>query len=531
MTSALSSTPCVTLRPYQARALDALRAQVRAGIRSMLLVAPTGAGKTVMFAEIIRSFRERSRAPALVIAHRAELVNQAVAKLAAVGVKAGVLMGADPRADASRDVQVASIQTLYRRIERGLPPAGLVIYDEAHHAASRSARAVLERYPEALLIGCTATPWRGDRIGLGEVFKALVVAATPRQLIAEGALVPCEPYTYDAPDLHEVPVVAGDWQRDALEAACNTSVLVGSVVREYLAHASGRRAIVFPAGCEHSRALVAEFQAAGVAAAHIDWATPREERRAAIESFRSGALLALSSVGVLTEGFDAPAAEVCILARPTRSLPLFLQMAGRVLRPAPGKTRALLHDHGGNLFRFGFPEDDREYTLSEEPARTRDLMACTDCGFLASRWRPDGTCPQCGALQDLPEEEREAADRRRGKEQVEGRRIGRDEIQRVLDAAAKRGRELSRADAVKVARATKEEQIAEFLRLCAVRDRKGLKPAFPKYAFRDVFGRFPKFSDEELVGIAPAERPFLPLPPRRELERRDPTTIYAGVRG
>lgn len=518
------------LREYQMRALDGLRAELRAGVRRLLLVAPTGAGKTVMFAEIIRSFLEHSRQPAIVIAHRAELVDQAVAKLAAVGVPAGVVMGSDRRADASRDVQVASIQTLHRRLARGIPPAGLVIYDEAHHAASRSARAVLERYPDAILIGCTATPWRGDKAGLGEIFKSIIIAATPHELIAQGALVPCEPFAYDAPDLHEIPIVAGDWKRDELEAACNTSVLVGSVVREYVAHSPGRRAIVFPVGCEHSRSLVAEFQAAGVAAAHIDWATPRDERRAAIEAFKAGNILALSSVGVLTEGFDAPAAEVCILARPTKSLSLFLQMAGRVLRPAPGKTCAILHDHGGNLFRFGFPEDDRDYSLSDAPRSERDLMACTDCGYLTARWRPDGTCPKCGSLQAMPAEERAESDRRRGKEQVEGRRLSRDEIQRVLDAAKERGRDLTRAQAVKVARATREEKAREYLRLCKVLEESNgrIKKGFPRAAFRGVFGHWPKFRPEELVGLSPADSSFLPW---RGPERRDPETIHAAARG
>jgi DNA repair protein RadD len=521
-----------TLRPYQARALEALRDTLRGGVRRMLLVSPTGSGKTHLFSEILRSFRERSRQPAIVIVHRRELVTQSLEKLAAVGIGAGVIMGDDPRARAS-DVQVCSIQTLHRRLRKGIPPAGLVIYDEAHHAASRSSREVLAAYPDAILIGFTATPWRTDKQGLGDLFKALIVAATPGQLIEAGALVPCEPYAYDAPDLHEVPIVAGEFKRDELEAACNTEVLVGSVVREYVQHANGRRAIVFPVGCEHSRSLVAEFHSAGISAAHIDWATPATERAAAIEAFREGRLLILSSVGVLTEGFDAPAAEVCILARPTKSLSLFIQMAGRVLRPSPGKTRALLHDHGGNLFRFGFPEDDREYTLAETPPRTRDVMVCTDCGYAAERWKPDGTCPRCGSIQALPAEVREASDRRRGKEQVEGRRIGRDELTRILEAAKKRGRELTRAQAVKLARATPEEKAAEFLRLRKVREQKNLKPGFPNMEFRKLFGHWPQFSEEELSRVEPADRPFLPLPPRPapEPEKRDPSTIRPAVRG
>lgn len=522
--------PAPVLREYQMRAVAAVRAHVMAGTRSVLLVLATGGGKTVIFSDIIRSFRERSRKAALVIAHRDALVDQAVEKLAAVGVRAGAVMGSDKRADPSLDTQVATIQTLHRRIDR-LPPAGLIIYDEAHHAAARSSREVLAKYPDAILIGCTATPWRRDG-GLGEIFKTVVVGGTPRELIGQLALVPCDPFAYDAPDLHEVPVVAGDYKPSALEAACNTSVLVGSVVREYITHAPGRRAIVFPVRCDHSKSLVAEFQAAGVIAAHIDWSTPSEERRSMIEAFRSGSLLVLSSVGVLTEGFDAPGAEVCILARPTKSLALFIQMAGRVLRPAPGKARAIIHDHGGNLFRFGFPEDDREYTLSEAQRFERDLMVCTACGFATARFRSDGTCPKCGSLQIMPEEEREASDRRRGKEQVEGRRLSRDQIQEILDAAKARGRELTRAQAVKVARATRAEKAAEYLRLCAIQQQRGFLRGFVGNQYRQTFGHWPRFTDAELAGVAPAERPFLPLPPRHpDPLRRDPAAIRAAVLG
>ena len=516
-------TPPV-LRPYQCRAIEQLREHLRAKRRRLLLVAPCGAGKTLL-ATVVAAFRERSSGPALVIVHRAELVTQTLEKLAAVGLEAGVLMGADKRADPSQAVQVASIQTLHRRIARGLPPAGLVVYDEVHHCLARTSRAVLDGYPDATLLGLTATPFRADGQGLGDVFEGLVVAATTRELQALGALVPVDCYAYDAPDLHAIPIVAGDYSPGKLEAACNTSVLVGSVVREYMAHAAGRRAIVFPVGCEHSRALVAEFEAAGVRAAHIDWATPRGVRAEIIDDFRSGSTMALSSVGVLTEGFDAPAAEVCVLARPTRSLGLLLQMAGRVLRPAPGKTRALIHDHGGNLFRHGFPDDDREFTLEKTTSAPRALQACVDCGYLTARWPASGRCPKCGTIQDVPAEQRESVERRKGKQQVDGRRVGRDEIQRVIDAAKERGRDLTRAQAAKVASATRQDKAKEFLRLEQVMRAKNLKHGFPAQAFRSTFGHWPRFRPEELEAATAADRPFIPLPPRDEPRG----TIRAGV--
>lgn len=509
----------IALRPYQRAAIDRAREQIREGSRAVCLVAPCGAGKTVIAAEIVRAHRERvDDARVLLIVHRRELVDQAVAKLLDVGISAGVMMGDDRRAAPSLGVQVASIQTLHRRIDR-LPRATLVVYDECHHSCSDSARAVLAQYGSALLIGLTATPWRRDRQGLADIYQTSVVVATTRELIAAGSLVPVDPYLYDAPDLHEVDVVAGDYQQGQLDAACNTDVLVGDAVAEYVAHADCRQAIVFPVSCEHSRHLARAFGAAGYESRHIDWSTPAAERTAAIDAFRARTVRVLCSVGVLTEGFDAPSAEVAILCRPTRSLSLYLQMVGRVLRPAPGKTRALIHDHGGNAFRFGLPDDDRDYSLRATPEMRDDVQCCTDCGRAVTRWPADGLCPACGSLQQIPAERREVAEARKGKDVVAARaRIGREQIEQMRAELAERFRNVTAAEAARVLHATREEKAAEYLRLKSVAERKGFRPGFVAHQYRSVWGVWPHFRDDEVAGVAPALYPFLPLPPRGKTE-------------
>jgi DNA repair protein RadD len=503
----------VILRPYQTAAIEELRAKVRSGCRRVLLVAPTGSGKTVLFSEIIRSFRERSGGNAIIIVHRRELVDQTLEKLAAVGVLAGVVMASDRRAS-DDPVQVCSIQTLIRRKSK-LPKADLIIYDEAHHAAASSSREVLGLYPEAMVFGFTATPWRSDKLGLSDIFEDHVVATTPAELIAMGALSRYDAFAYDAPDLHEVGTVAGDYNQKDLGLACNTSVLVGACVSEYARHASGRPTIVFPVNVEHSKNLVAEFHGASFSAAHIDWSTPATERAATIEAFKRGSLQVLSSVGVLTEGFDAPSAEVCILARPTKSLSLYIQMAGRVLRPHPGKT-ALIHDHGGNLFRHGLPDDDRDYSPRATSQRVRELMSCTDCGYLAIRWTPDGKCPKCGSLQQMPAEERAASERRKGKEFIEGTRVDMATIKRLRAEFEERGRKISTEQALRIAQATREEKAAEYLRLVGVAQRKGFQKGFIGHQYRATFGVWPRFREDELQNVRPALYPFLPLLPRRD---------------
>lgn len=524
------------LRPYQLDALDRLRAHLTAGKRRIVLVCPTGGGKTIVAAAMVRSAVARGRS-VVFVAHRKELIDQAVDKLARFGVESGVIMAQDSRRDDYRPVQVCSIQTLARRLDR-LPPAQLLIYDEVHHATSNTSRKVLEAYPAAVVIGLTATPWRSDKLGLADLFEDSVLAATPAELMDGGALVRYDAFAYDAPDLHDVGMVAGDYNQRELGIACNTTILVGGVVREYLTHAGGRRAIVFPVSIAHSQALTAEFRAAGVVAAHIDCDTPKLERERILTGLASGQITVVASVGVLTEGFDCPTAEVCILARPTKSLGLYMQMIGRVLRPSPGKQRALIHDHSGNIMRHGFPDDARDYALTATPKRTRDLHTCPVCNTIFGAIRPDGTCPHCHALVqpptlcdkcDLPRvdpEDPRAANgicecpetrrEREEKRQIEGQRLDADQIRELRRKRKQHGiqRELTDAQLARAAAATREEKLAEYKRLIDVAARKGFKNGFAAHQYRAVFSVWPRFSDEQVTAAQAAVRPFIPLPRR-----------------
>lgn len=495
------------LRGYQSAVIEQLRDKIRAGRRRLVCVAPTGAGKTVIASFMIRN-AVANKWRCLFLAHRKELIDQTVAKLADLEIACGVLMASDSRRDDYHAVQVASVQTLARRLDR-LPPADLIVVDECHHATSASYQKIVAAYPKAVVIGLTATPWRTDKQGLADIYEDFALAATPRELMSSGALVEADYFAYDAPDLHDVGTVAGEFNQKDLAVACNTNVLVGSVVREYTAHAHGRPAIVFPVNIEHSRRLADEFSQAGYSAAHIDCNTDKVTRTAAMNNFRAGALTILSSVGVLTEGFDAPTAQVCILARPTKSLSLHLQMLGRVLRPAPGKSRALVHDHSGNLLRHGFVDDERDYALTATPSRVIAAHTCPAC-FSVFRALKKGVCPNCGTLVALPEERAESS--REDKLQVDGRRISMDEI-RAMRATCRpdlTDRQLARAAAASV-----EERYAEHKRLVAVAQAKGFKPGFVAHQYRQVFGVWPVIRDRALYdATAAADRPFFSLPKR-----------------
>ncbi len=324
-------------------------------------------------------------------AHRRELIKNTRSKLVAAGVPAesiGIMLGAETeRLDAP--VIVASIDT-WRAREHSRPPADLVFVDEAHRSCSDTYRMAIAHYRDAgaTVLGLTATPFRSDGRGLGDLYEALEVIATPSQLIAEGFL--CAPKVYSLPpdkrpDLTGIRTTGGDYQLDELSARMNTSVLVGGLVSQWQKHAGGRRTVVFAVGVDHSRNIVQSFVDAGIAAEHLDGETPHPERDAILARLASGETLVVSNCAVLTEGWDCPAVKCCTLARPTKNPGLFLQMAGRILRPWEG-VEAIILDHAGLCLTHGLPQDEREFAL--EPSRPKS----------ENRERPHKVCPSCDAV-------------------------------------------------------------------------------------------------------------------------------------
>lgn len=376
-----------TLRQYQSRSLEELRALAAQGKRRLLLVAPTGSGKTTIASALIHSAVERGSS-VLFLAHRRELIDQCVARLAEHGIRAGVILAGRPASDSQ--VQVASVQTLARR---PVPPSSIVVVDESHHARAESYQRPLAANPDAVVIGLTATPWRTDGRGLGELFSDVVVAARPRELIQAGYLVPVTGFSYDAPELKQVRTTGGDY--DADQAAEVMSYLGGNIVQRWLDHRPGRT-VLFACTVEHSQRLTAAFCAAGVRAEHLDGTTPLLERAGILARLAAGDTELVCNVGVLTEGWDLPALACVILARPTKSVGLYLQMAGRGLRPATGKECLRLHDHAGNALHHGLPDEDRDYSLASDTRRQACSIRTRTCPRCYAIFAPAPRCPACG---------------------------------------------------------------------------------------------------------------------------------------
>lgn len=387
----------VVLRPYQDRAVQALRSHIRAGRRRLLLVAPTGAGKTVIASYVMARAHERG-SRVLFLAHRRELIQQTWRKLVDAGSPTsamGVIMAKDRRSNPTAPIQVASVDTLRHR-ER--PPVDLLIIDEAHRSLARTYLDLASHYAEqgATVLGLTATPYRADGGGLGEVYDVLEVVATPRQLIDDGFIVEPRVFSGGRIDLSGVRIRRGDYVERDLAEAMNTTKLVGNIVDHWSRHAAGMRTVAFAVTVEHSRQIAERFVAAGVPAEHLDGETPMAERDAILARLQAGETLVVSNCGVLCEGWDQPAVKCAILARPTKSTGLYLQQAGRILRPWKDQ-RAIILDHAGNALMHGLPQDDRVFSL--DPAKknyeSEPLKVCQECGAVVSSGRR--ICPECGS--------------------------------------------------------------------------------------------------------------------------------------
>jgi superfamily II DNA or RNA helicase len=259
------------LRPYQIDVIEWLRAAIRQQ-RRVLLVSPTGSGKTVIASAIVRAAVAKG-SKVLFLAHRRELVKQAHEKLYSYGVDAGIIQaGFEPRP--AQPVQVASISTLWARAYRGSrmdpPPADLIIVDEAHRVRARTYTEIIDSYSDAVILGLTATPCRSDGRGLGNAFDVMVECPPVQDLIDGGFLVPTKVYAPSLPDLTGVRVVRGDYVESQLAERVNTDQLVGDIVTHWHRLAEGRRTVVFATGVAHSVHIRDEFLRSGVLAAHID---------------------------------------------------------------------------------------------------------------------------------------------------------------------------------------------------------------------------------------------------------------------
>jgi DNA repair protein RadD len=389
----------VELRDYQLESVDGLRAAIRGGAKNVLLVAPTGSGKTVIGAHMISEARSKSRRADFLV-DRLSLIQQTSDTFDSFGIEHGIVQADHWRYKPSELVQVCSQQTLARRGNRDTPALRLI--DEAH-TLTEVVRAMLAAR-NTINIGLTATPFTK---GLGLVYDAVVNVTTTNELIARGFLSHYVIYSCAEPDMEGVRVVAGEFEQE--ETQKRALQVVGDVVKEYLERGEGRKFICSAVDTAHVEELQRKFLAVGINAATYTYKDREEDRADTVLEFRktNSTIRGLITVTAASKGFDVPDIGCVIMARPLRSsLAEHIQFFGRGLRIAEGKQNCIILDHSGNCARFWSQWTDFfEHGISElDDGKKREKpkvgekeeaepFKCPSCGHLHP---PRPKCPACG---------------------------------------------------------------------------------------------------------------------------------------
>lgn len=401
-----------TLRDYQEDAVNDVRSAFREGWKALLLVLSTGAGKTVIFSYIAKNAAQKGRR-VLILAHRDQLIKQAGRKLRDYDVPHGIIMaGFTPNRHAR--VQVASVQTLVRRLEKTKAwfRPDIIIIDEAHLSAAESYRKVLATYPDAAVLGVTGSPCRLDNKPLGAehggIYDHMIQGISIGKLIARGFLV--RPVVY-APaeqlDLSGIKKRMGDYDTSELAAVVDKPKITGSAVEHYKKICPDVPAIAWCVTVEHAQHVADEFNANGIRAVMLCGEDDSDVRDRRLKELETGEVQVICFVGILIEGVDCPAIGAIIMLRPSMSLSSYLQVIGRGLRPYTDrngvkKEVCYILDHAGLTFRHGLADEEREWTLDwgekkkgkkKQVEKQVDVVQCKGCFAV---FDPAPACPYCG---------------------------------------------------------------------------------------------------------------------------------------
>jgi superfamily II DNA or RNA helicase len=398
------------LRNYQTKTVDATRESIRNGKKRPVVVSMTASGKSHIYGDIIKRVHENNKR-SLFLVHRRNLVFQFQEKLKEFfDIDSGIIMSGI-KSETEKPVQLATVQTLSRRIDlddpesnRFIVDADVVLIDEAHHAVSPSYQKILFHYTDKIIIGTTATPCRLDNRPLGDIFNHIVEVIKPKELIDQGYISPVRYFAPTDIDVSGLKMSSGDYNRKQLAERADKPKISGNVVQNWLKYGEDRNTLVFGVNVRHSLHLMDEFLKAGIPAEHLDAHSSDEERDDVFRRLENGDTRVVCNVALYTEGMDVPSISCVCLVRPTKSFGLYRQMVGRGLRIEDGKKDCLLFDHSGNIERHGFIDDPITWTLSGKrkawivPERDKDEklpnpVKCRVCGQIFIDRKE---CPICG---------------------------------------------------------------------------------------------------------------------------------------
>ena len=421
------------LRPYQLDLFQKTQSAFLQGHRRPLVVAPCGAGKSYLLAEMVR----KTRGEALVLTHRQELKEQHETLFRNLGIK---------------NARVAMVLTEANRLGQYPTPA-LIVTDEAHLSRSNSWMRILEHY-NTWTIGFTATPVRLDGRPLGDIYDTLLEGVDVRWLIENQCLAPYEYYAPTLIETDDLRTVAGDYVVSDLEKLMNERAIYGDVIKTYSRFAPGERTIAYCVSVRHAEETAAAFNSAGIRAESISAGTPEQRRQRILEAFRRGEITVLCNVGIISEGVSINEVSCCMLLRPTESVALGIQQMMRCMRYLPGKTAKII-DFVGNYTRIGLPDDERMWSLGEPLKRKPRtdgngdfyIRTCPEC-YMTFKTAP--ICPFCGHTYPLHPREIKAH------KEIELQRITAEEMARVEQEKKRARQEQGRAetfeDLIKIAK-------------------------------------------------------------------------------
>ena len=390
----------MNLRPYQIESVTELRKGFKDHQRQLLCLT-TGAGKTVVFSEIVRLSSHKGT-QCLILTDRIELFEQTFKSIERTGITAQVLNANTRTFCPDKLVTVSMVETISRR-DTGTFNPKLIIIDEAHKGNFTK---IIDRFPEAKVIGATATP-----VGkhLYQYYTNLVQTIDTPDLIQSGYLSPCHAYQMQD-DFSDLVVKRGEYTEQSLFGHFNNDILYGGVIDKWKEFTPNKKTIVFNVNIEHTQEMTKRFNEAGITSFCVTSKTPKHERDAILSSFSKGEFMVLNNCGILTTGYDEPSIEVVIMNRKTKSLPLWLQCCGRGSRVYPNKNHFTVLDFGQNHAEHGLWEMPRTWEL-KAPKKKKEQAApvkeCPEC--YAMNYASAKECVVCGFV--YPQKEKEETEK------------------------------------------------------------------------------------------------------------------------
>ena len=377
----------IELRPYQLALKNKAREAFKKN-KKVILLAPCGSGKTIIASSIMQDVIKKGNKVWFIV-HRSELMKQANDTLERYGI--------------SKDnIKIYMVQSLVRRLDKITEEPNLMIFDECQHSTSNIYKKIIDKYPNAYILGLSATPTRLTGKPLGDVYETIVSEVTAKQLIEMKYLAD---YSYYAPDLNidfsSIKTKAGDYDVEDIDKAMSKAKIFGDIIKTYKKLANNKKTILYCASIEYSKKMEKLFSENGYKIKHFDGTTPEKERQQIVEDFRNNKIQMLTNVDLIGEGFDVPDCECVLLLRPTQSLNLFIQSSTRCLR-RNGDKKAIIIDYVNNVQRHGLPTMDREWSLdkkvkeydNENDDGTLKIRVCQNC---FSTFETAPICPYCGA--------------------------------------------------------------------------------------------------------------------------------------